>query len=227
MTRAFWQYPICRGPLDQCGLGSGHATTWARATLQLAIYELLYVLQYIVINNFFANKQLFLVFFFSSLSTKHNWRHLRHNHGRCRRKWPPSTPHEALRSTPTLQMDRWQPPELADVFWGGRGCVWPSTHSFVPAMMNCHYIRVFWGPYTPSTAQKIISACSGGCCPSIWCAGMERKASCGVLGGRFRRHRPWLAMVVLVNIGRWRLTSDQPTVGVVKIVYRSIYFIPT
>jgi hypothetical protein len=50
MIRAFWLYPICRGPLDQGGLGSGHDTTWARATLQLAIYELQYILQYIVIN---------------------------------------------------------------------------------------------------------------------------------------------------------------------------------
>jgi hypothetical protein len=64
MTRAFWQYPTCWGPLDQSGLGSGHATTRARATLQLAIYELQYVLQYIVKNKLFANKQLILVLLF-------------------------------------------------------------------------------------------------------------------------------------------------------------------
>jgi hypothetical protein len=77
MTRAFRQYPTCRGPWDQSGSGSGHATTWARATLQLAMYELQYVLQYIVINTLFGNKQLILVFFFVfiSLSTKHNWHH--------------------------------------------------------------------------------------------------------------------------------------------------------
>jgi hypothetical protein len=63
MTRAFRRYPICRGPLEHSGLGSGHATTWARATLQLAIYELQYVLQYIVVNKLFAN-QLSLVFLF-------------------------------------------------------------------------------------------------------------------------------------------------------------------
>jgi hypothetical protein len=28
-------------------------------------------------------------------------------------------------------------------------------------------------------------------------------------------------MVVLVNVGRWRLTSDRSTVGLVKIVYGS------
>jgi hypothetical protein len=31
-------------------------------------------------------------------------------------------------------------------------------------------------------------------------------------------------MVVLVNDGSWRLTSDQPTVGIVKNVYGSIIF---
>jgi hypothetical protein len=36
MTRAFRRYPICRGPLDQSGLGSGRA----QAMLQLALYEL-------------------------------------------------------------------------------------------------------------------------------------------------------------------------------------------
>ena len=64
MTRAFRQYPICRGPLEHSGSGSGHATTRTRATLLLAIYELQYVLQYIVINKLFGNHQLILVFLF-------------------------------------------------------------------------------------------------------------------------------------------------------------------
>ena len=64
MTRAFRRYPICRGPLEHSGSGSGHATTRARATLLLAIYELQYVLQYIVINKLFGNHQLILVFLF-------------------------------------------------------------------------------------------------------------------------------------------------------------------
>jgi hypothetical protein len=80
--------------------------------------------------------------------------------------------------------------------------------------------------HTP-TAPKIISACSGGYCPSIRRVGVERKASCGALGGRFRRRRLWSAMVVLVDVGCWRCTSDRPTVGIVEIVYGSIFFIPT
>jgi hypothetical protein len=42
-------------------LGSGHATNRARATLQLVIHELQYVLQYIVINKLFGNHKLILV----------------------------------------------------------------------------------------------------------------------------------------------------------------------
>jgi hypothetical protein len=67
-TRAFWRYLICQGPLDYSGLGSSHATTRARATLLLAIYELQYVLQYIVINKLVGNHQLILVFFLFSVA---------------------------------------------------------------------------------------------------------------------------------------------------------------
>ncbi len=90
--------------------------------------------------------------------------------------------------------------------------------------MNHHNIGVFWGPYTSSTAPKIIFACWRGCQPSIQGVGVERKASCGALGGPFCRRRPWSAMVVLVNVGHWRHMSDWPTVGIVKIVYGSIFY---
>jgi hypothetical protein len=62
MTRAFRQYPICRGPLDQSGLGSGHDTTGAWATLQSVVRELQYVLQHIGINKIIISKKLVLVF---------------------------------------------------------------------------------------------------------------------------------------------------------------------
>jgi hypothetical protein len=48
--------------LDQSDLGSGHATTRAQATLQLAIYELQYVLQDIFMRKIISNNQLILVF---------------------------------------------------------------------------------------------------------------------------------------------------------------------
>jgi hypothetical protein len=63
----------------------------------------------------------------------------------------------------------------------------------------------------------------GGLSPIHLSVGMEPKALCGALGGHFRRRRPWSAMVVLFDVGRWRLTSDRPTVGVLKIVYGSIF----
>jgi hypothetical protein len=59
----------------------------------------------------------------------------------------------------------------------------------------------------------------GGCRPSICRAEAEREASWGALGGHFCLRQSWSAMVVLVNVGRWRLTSDQPTAGIVKNVY--------
>jgi hypothetical protein len=62
MTRSFWRYPICRGPLDRSGLGSSHDTNGARAKLQLAVRELQYVLQNIVINSIIVSKKLVLVF---------------------------------------------------------------------------------------------------------------------------------------------------------------------
>ncbi len=31
-------------------------------------------------------------------------------------------------------------------------------------------------------------------------------------------------MVLMVDVGRWRRTSDRPTVGIGEIVYRSIFF---
>jgi hypothetical protein len=55
-----------------------------------------------------------------------------------------------------------------------------------------------WGPYTPSTPQKITSASLGGCKLFIRSISAERKASCGALGGHFCRRRPWL----------WRLCSQ-------------------
>jgi hypothetical protein len=72
--------------------------------------------------------------------------------------------------------------------------------------------------HTP-TAPKVISACSGGYPPSIQCAGAERMVSCGVLGGHFRQRRLWLAMVVMVDVGRWRRMSDGLTIGIVKNFY--------
>ncbi len=44
----------------------------------------------------------------------------------------------------------------------------------------------------PLIPPKIITACSGGCRPSIWCVVAGLEASFGVLGDHFRRCWPWL-----------------------------------
>ncbi len=229
MTRAFWWCPICRagsiGPKwfwlqPRYNLGSGHASIsgiWITVCFTI-----------LIVNIFFANKQLILVFLFlfsvalaqntTGITTATTMAAAGRN--------GPLAPH--MRPCAPRQCFKWMddnPPSL----WmylgeGDWGCVWPSKRSFVPAMMNHHTIGVFWGPYTPLAAPQIISACSGGCHPSIQRVGAERKASCGALGGHFRRRQLWLAMVVLVDVGSWRLMSDWPRI--VKIIYGSIFFIP-
>ncbi len=77
-------------------------------------------------------------------------------------------------------------------FWGCWGCEWPSKHSDVVAMHNRRSKGVLWGAYTPSTPPKITSAILGCCHPSFRSVGVERKASCGALGGHFCRRWPLL-----------------------------------
>ena len=106
-------------------------------------------------------------------------------------------------------------------FWGFEGVYGPQSASGDDASpQNRSVLRAM---HTP-TAQKIMSACLGGYHPSIRRVSAEQKVSCGVLGGHFRQRRPWLAMVVMVHVGRWRCTSDRSTVGIVQIVYGSIFF---
>ncbi len=198
MTQLSWWYLELSGntqdagvALDQSGSGSGHAkinVTWIEICFTIYSNKLKNCSQTTNFSHFIA--------FFSNLSTKHNRHHNRHNHGRRQWKWLPSTPHEALH-----QMDGWQPPKQAGIiFLGCWGCLWPSKRSFVPAMIHCHNIGVFWGSYTPSTAQKIIPTCLGGCPLSIICICVERKASCGALGGHLAgnsRGQQWLCWSLL------------------------------
>jgi hypothetical protein len=137
---------------------------------------------------------------FSSLITKHNWRHNRHNHGRLWRKCPPSTPHEALRFTLMLWTNRLQPPELANVIWGVVEGVygpqsaplfrqwWIATTSHQSILRTIHTLN------SPINYIRLL----GGCCLSIHCASAEGKASCGALGGT---RGPFLLVVVMVGYG--------------------------
>ena len=59
---------------------------------------------------------------------------------------------------------------------------------------------------------------------------MCRRGAQGLMWGTSGLFLPAVVMVgygCVGDVGHWRLTSDQPNVGIVKIVYRSIFFIPT
>jgi hypothetical protein len=57
-------------------------------------------------NKLFGNKQLILAFLFIfSVALAQNTTGITTATSRLRQKWPPSTPHEAWRSTPMCRMD--------------------------------------------------------------------------------------------------------------------------
>ncbi len=133
------------------------------------------------------------------------------------RNCPLAAPHEALRPALTCQMDGQQPPEQAGTILGVfKGVHGPQSAPLFRQCTSPQHPSVLRAIHTLNT-QKITSACSRSCCPSIWCIGMGRKALYGALGAHFCWWRPWLDMVVLVVVSCWRLTSDQTTVGIVKM----------
>ncbi len=114
------------------------------------------------------------------------------DHSHCRQKWPPCAPHEALRFLLLRWMDGQQPPKLGDIFLGGVEVCMALKTLQCCGNVHCQNKGALWGPCTYSTTQKKISACLGGCHPSIQSVSAERKASCGVLGGHFCWRWPWL-----------------------------------
>jgi hypothetical protein len=226
MTRAFRQYPICRCPFDQSGLGSSHATTWARATLQLGIYELQYVLQYMVINEIFANKQLILVFLFLfSVALAQNTTGITTattmaaagGNGPLAPHMRPCAPRRCFE----LLDDN--PPSKQMYFLGGlRVCMALKALLCSGNDESPQHQSVLRAIHTLNS-PKNYNCVLGGLSPihsTHW-----RRAQGLMWGtrGTFCRRRLWLAMAVLVDVGHWRLTSDQPTGGIVKIVYGSIF----
>ncbi len=115
------------------------------------------------------------------------------DHGRCRRKWSPSAPHEALHSMPKHWMDGRQPPKQADIIFGAVEGVYGPQNT--PMLWQCIITRTkerFEGRTHPQSPPKNTSTSSGGCRPSIQSIGAESKASCEALGGHFCWQRPWL-----------------------------------
>jgi hypothetical protein len=115
------------------------------------------------------------------------------NHGHHWQKWPPSEQHEALRSAPMRQMDEQEPLEQAGIFFGAVEGVYGPQNT--PMLWQCIIAgtkECFEGHTHPQPPPKNTSTSLGVCHPSIWSVGMERKASCVALEGRFCRWRPWL-----------------------------------
>jgi len=102
------------------------------------------------------------------------------------------TDQQALRPTPSSSLDGLQLPKLVEtIFKGLRGCM-------ALIILRCYGDASFLEQRSalraihPLNTPNIISACSGDRHPSILCIGTRRNASCGALGGHFRRWRPWL-----------------------------------
>jgi hypothetical protein len=113
------------------------------------------------------------------------------DHGCRRQKWPPSTPQEALRSALTCQIDGGQPLEQAGIILGAvEGVYGPQNLPMLWRFIIAKTQERFEGHTHPQPPPKNTSACLGGYCPSIRGGGVERKASCGALGGYFCRRRP-------------------------------------
>ena len=60
----------------------------------------------------------------------------------------------------------------------------------------------------PLTPPKVITTCLEGLPPSSDDDSAGLNASCGAQGGHFHRRRPWLVVVEMVVVGRWRLVRS-------------------
>jgi hypothetical protein len=106
--------------MDQSGSGSSLATT--QATLQLAIYELQYVLQVIIINEIISYKQLILVFLLHfSVALAQNTTGVTTTTAMAATSGNSLLAPHMMPSAPR-QCHEWMgtnPPKQVDVFWGG------------------------------------------------------------------------------------------------------------
>jgi hypothetical protein len=112
-------------------------------------------------------------------------------HSWHRQTLPPSAAHKALRPAPSSLLDGQRPPKQADTFFKGlRGCMALITLRCYGDASSPEQRSALRATH-PLNTPNIISACLGDCRPSIWCVGTRRNASCGALGGHFRRRLPW------------------------------------
>jgi hypothetical protein len=221
MIWAFRRYPICRGLLDKSGSGSGHDTTRAGPrTISDIWITICFTIN--VINKLFGNKQLILVLLFCfSVALAQNTGVTTATTMAAAGGNGPLAPH--MRPCALRWCVKWMgdnPPSLWTYFLGGWGCLWPSKHFrrwCIATKLEC-----FEGQALPNSSKNYIRLL-GGYRPSIQRVGAEQKVSRGALGGYFRRRGLWSAMVVMVDVGHWRRKTDRSTVGIVEIVYGSIF----
>ncbi len=152
--------------------------------------------------------------FFSSLSSKHNWRHNRHNHSRRRREWPPSAPHEALRSALTLLIDGRHPPEIADVVLGGlRVCMPLKVLLCSGDDESPQHRSVLRATHTLNNLKKYIRLL-GGLSPIH---SMRRRGEKGLMWGTRGPYPPVSAMVGYGCVGRcWQLEANVTQVDLLQ-----------
>ena len=124
-------------------------------------------------------------------------------------------------------MDSLQPPELADGIFGGlRVCMTLkallcSGDDELPQHWNI--LRAIHTLNSPQNCIRLF----GGLLPIHT---LHWRGAQGLMWGTRGPYLPAVVMVGYGCVGRcWQLeaNSDQPTVGIVKIVYGSIFFIPT
>jgi hypothetical protein len=90
-------------------------------------------------------------------------------------------------------MEGRQPPEQVDVILGAvEGVYGPQNTPMLWRFIITGTKERFEGRTHPQPPPKNTCPSSGGCHPSIRSIGAEHKASCGALGGHFRRRWPWL-----------------------------------
>jgi hypothetical protein len=131
----------------------------------------------------------------------------------------PLAPH--MRSCAQRRRIEWMgdnPPSLRMYFFGGLRVF--TALKALPAMMHHHKIGVFLESCTPQQPQKLHLLAPG----VVAIHSTHRRGAKGLVWGTRGPFPPAAAMVGYGCVGRWRQTSDGPTVGIVKVVYGSIFF---
>jgi hypothetical protein len=121
------------------------------------------------------------------------------------------------------QMDEWQPPDKWIQFYGGFRVFMAFKVLLCPGKnASPQHWSIFRATHTLNTPKNYTCLIS----KSSLIKWKHQSRVQGLIWGArgpFLSAAAMVAMVVLVAVGRWRLMSDRPTVGMVKIVYGRIF----